>query len=77
MSSMEAVYAASKESFEPIFSKTLQFPVAAALVTSGLLATGFFSVSKNPLSTLASAIAASTALGFGAVYLICAVGVYV
>lgn len=84
---MDALYAASTQAFEPVFSKTLQLPVAATLITSGtdpncdsirtrlsetdeganegigLLATGFFSVSKNPAATLGSAVVASTALG--------------
>ncbi|KAI5850627.1 hypothetical protein BZA05DRAFT_445465 [Tricharina praecox] len=63
--------------FEPLVSKSQQFPAAFILMALGICLTGFFSLNKSIAIAPLLAIPASLSFAFGAVFLICAVGVYV
>ncbi|KAA8894163.1 hypothetical protein FN846DRAFT_975540 [Sphaerosporella brunnea] len=63
--------------FELLVAKSQQFPVAFLLMALGFSLTGLFSLNKSAASAPLLAIPASLSLAFGAVFLICAVGVYV
>ncbi|CUS15154.1 unnamed protein product, partial [Tuber aestivum] len=67
----------SMKPFVPMVGKEAHLPVAAVLMLTGFLLTGLFSINKSVTTAPLLAIPASLALGFGSVYLICAVGVYV
>ncbi|KAI5811458.1 hypothetical protein DFH27DRAFT_475783 [Peziza echinospora] len=74
---MESQWAQSTTPFSPVVGKELHSTVAFVLISSALVLTGFFSLNKSPVLAPVLAIPASLAFGFGAVYLICAAGVYV
>ncbi|OBT74118.1 hypothetical protein VF21_07099 [Pseudogymnoascus sp. 05NY08] len=61
--------------FAPSISKDSQFSLGFSLLAFGILLSGYFdrSVTNLPLVGVPAALA----IGFGAVYMICAVGVYV
>ncbi|KAG0638568.1 hypothetical protein HOY80DRAFT_1047249 [Tuber brumale] len=67
----------SMKPFVPMVGKGGHLSVAAVLMLTGFFLTGLFSINKSVISAPLLAIPASLALGFGSVYLICAVGVYV
>ncbi|KAH8150092.1 uncharacterized protein LAJ45_05778 [Morchella importuna] len=63
--------------FQPLVSKDSQLSVALLLVLAGFSLTGLFSINKSITTAPLLALLASLSLGFGSVFLICAVGVYV
>ncbi|KAF8241811.1 hypothetical protein K440DRAFT_621628 [Wilcoxina mikolae CBS 423.85] len=63
--------------FTPLVSKSQQFPAAFVLMVIGFSLTGLFSLNKSVSVAVLLALSASLSLAFGAVFLICAVGVYV
>jgi len=71
--------AASGNPFYPTVSKERQFFVGFTLLLAAILLAGFFGLNLSAKShqSILIAIPASLAFGFGAVYMICAVGVYV
>ncbi|KAI9816957.1 MAG: ssDNA endodeoxyribonuclease [Thelocarpon impressellum] len=78
MSALHEVWeAAAGSPFKPIVGKNSQFFVGFSLLLIALVLTGFFSLNRSIVSLPAIGIPASLAFGFGAVYTICAVGVYV
>jgi hypothetical protein len=68
---------ASGNPFTPTIGKDSQFFVGFTLLTIGLLLTGFFGLNRSIINLPLVGIPASLVIGFGAVYMICAVGVYV
>ncbi|TGZ84954.1 hypothetical protein EX30DRAFT_337393 [Ascodesmis nigricans] len=66
----------SMSPFAPAVSKDLHAPVALVLMAIGFIFSGNFFLNKSP-SALLVALPASAAFAFGAVFLMCAVGVYV
>ncbi|KAE8383577.1 DNA repair protein Rad1 [Aspergillus bertholletiae] len=77
MSLNEVWEAASASPYTPLISKDSQFSVGFTLLLSALILTGLFGLNRSFLSIVSFGIPASLAFGFGAVYMICAVGVYV
>ncbi|KAK3201861.1 hypothetical protein GRF29_164g916476 [Pseudopithomyces chartarum] len=85
--------AAASSPYSPSVSKDSQFTIGASLLLIALLLAGVFGLSmhtRNPRHEFATdppdrsfvnlpllGVPASLAFGFGAVYMICAVGVYV
>ncbi|KAL2848539.1 hypothetical protein BJY01DRAFT_246264 [Aspergillus pseudoustus] len=72
--------AASASPYTPLIAKDSQFSVGFALLLLALILTGLFGLSgidRSFLSIATFGVPASLAFGFGAVYMICAVGVYV
>jgi cell cycle checkpoint protein len=77
MSLYEVWEAAASSPFSPSVSKDNQLTVGFTLLIIGVLFTGLFGLNRSlPLVALYG-IPASLAFGFGAVYTICGVGVYV
>ncbi|RFU26648.1 hypothetical protein B7463_g9710, partial [Scytalidium lignicola] len=68
---------ASGNSFRPTIGKDSQFFVGLSLLIVGILLTGFFGLNRTVINVPLVGIPASLALAFGAVYMFCAVGVYV
>ncbi|KAF2435905.1 hypothetical protein EJ08DRAFT_579578 [Tothia fuscella] len=78
MSDLQQVWDAAKASpFSPTFSKDSQFLVGAVLLTIAFVLSGVFALNRSLATLPVLAIPASLAFGFGAVYMICAVGVNV
>ncbi|KAF1926177.1 uncharacterized protein M421DRAFT_422852 [Didymella exigua CBS 183.55] len=69
--------AAAASPFQPTIGKNSQFTLGFALLFASLLLTGFFGLNRSLLNLPLVGGPASLAFGFGAVYMICAVGVYV
>ncbi|KAF1985534.1 hypothetical protein K402DRAFT_103525 [Aulographum hederae CBS 113979] len=69
--------AASASPYQPTVSKDLQFTFGFALLLVAFLLSGTFGLNRSLVTLPALGIPASLAFGFGAVYMICAVGVYV
>ncbi|KAH6642872.1 hypothetical protein C7974DRAFT_112194 [Boeremia exigua] len=69
--------AAAASPFEPAIGKNSQFTLGFALLFASLLLTGFFGLNRSLPNVPIVGAPASIAFGFGAVYMICAVGVYV
>ncbi|KAK1066081.1 hypothetical protein LTR12_008080 [Friedmanniomyces endolithicus] len=69
--------ASSSQPFLPSISKGLQFPIAFTLLFIAVLLTGLFGLNNTLKNLPLYGIPASLAFAFGAVYMICAVGVYV
>ncbi|KAE9368466.1 hypothetical protein N431DRAFT_470170 [Stipitochalara longipes BDJ] len=63
--------------FVPTVGKGSQFFLGFTLLTIGLLLSGLFGLNRSIINIGALGIPASLAIAFGAVYMICAVGVYV
>ncbi|KAH8597619.1 hypothetical protein B0O99DRAFT_508080 [Bisporella sp. PMI_857] len=63
--------------FEPTIGKNSQFSVGLLLLIAGVLLSGLFGLNRSLVSIPLIGVPASLALAFGAVYMICAVGVYV
>ncbi|GIC90657.1 putative DNA repair protein Rad1 [Aspergillus udagawae] len=76
MSLNEVWEAASASPYSPLISKDHQFFVGFSLLLSALVLTGLFGLNRSFLSIATFGVPASLAFGFGAVYMICAVGVY-
>ncbi|KAH9826620.1 dna repair protein [Teratosphaeria destructans] len=71
-------HASASQPFQPAISKDAQFAVGFSLLLAALVLTGLFGLNNSSLKSLPIyAVPASLACGFGAVYMICAVGVYV
>ncbi|KAH8679786.1 hypothetical protein BGZ60DRAFT_369681 [Tricladium varicosporioides] len=68
---------ASGNPFTPTIGKGSHFLVGFSLLTIGLLLSGLFGLNRSVVNIGAIGIPASLAIAFGAVYMICAVGVYV
>ncbi|KAE8314919.1 hypothetical protein BDV41DRAFT_575263 [Aspergillus transmontanensis] len=77
MSLNEVWEAASASPYAPLISKDSQFSVGFTLLLSALILTGLFGLNRSFVSIASFGVPASLAFGFGAVYMICAVGVYV
>ncbi|KAM0720092.1 hypothetical protein Q7P37_004228 [Cladosporium fusiforme] len=77
-SSLQEIWDASaSQPFEPTIAKSQQFTVGFALLFAALVLTGLFGLNNNLKNLSLYALPASLTFGFGAVYMICAVGVYV
>lgn len=63
--------------YYPAVSKERQFLVASSLLLIAFVLTSLFGLNRSLKNIPILGIPASLAFGFGAVYMICAVGVYV
>jgi hypothetical protein len=63
--------------FAPVVGKGSQFFAGFSLLTIGLLLTGLFGLNRSLINIALIGAPASLAIAFGAVFMICAVGVYV
>ncbi|KAI2838928.1 hypothetical protein CBS63078_2968 [Aspergillus niger] len=77
MSLNEVWQAASASPYTPPVSKDNQFLVGFSLLLAAFILTGLFGLNRSFLSIASFGVPASLAFGFGAVFMICAVGVYV
>ena len=77
MSLHEVWEAAAGNPFQPSISKNYQFTVGFSLLLAGVVLTILFGLNRSIVSLPLYGIPASLAFSFGAVYTICAVGVYV
>ncbi|KAI9854689.1 MAG: hypothetical protein M1824_006641 [Vezdaea acicularis] len=78
MSSLLEVWnSAASSPFQPTIGKNNQLLVGSVLLFGALLLTGYFSLNRSLVNVALVGVPASLAVGFGAVYTICAVGVYV
>lgn len=77
MSLYEVWEAAASSPFNPSLSKDNQLTVGFTLLLIGVIFTGLFGLSRSLPSIALFGLPASLAFGFGAVYTICGVGVYV
>lgn len=77
MSLKEVWDAAAASPFEPAIGKESQLLVGLFLISIGLVLTVAFGLNRSLVSVSVFGIPASIAFGFGAVYTICGVGVYV
>ncbi|RAL17182.1 putative DNA repair protein Rad1 [Aspergillus homomorphus CBS 101889] len=68
--------AASASPYSPLIAKDSQFFVGFSLLLAAFLLTGLFGLNRSFTSIALFGVPASLAFGFGAVYMICAVGVY-
>ncbi|KAL6706406.1 hypothetical protein ACN47E_005512 [Coniothyrium glycines] len=69
--------AAAASSFAPAIGKNSQFTVGFVLLAISLVLTTIFGLNRSFINLPILGVPASLAFGFGAVYMICAVGVYV
>lgn len=69
--------AAAANPFQPAISKDNHFKVGFGLLFLAFILTGVFALNRSLVSVPLLGLPASVAFGFGAVYVICAVGVYV
>ncbi|KAG8352804.1 hypothetical protein FVEN_g9204 [Fusarium venenatum] len=77
-SSLHEVWqAAAGSPFFPTVKKDTQFTVAFALLIVGFFLTGVFALNRTLINVPLLGVPASLALGFGVVYMFCAVGVYI
>lgn len=77
MSLYEIWEAAASSPFTPAVSKDSQLTVGFTLLLIGVIFTGLFGLNRSLPSVALFGLPASLAFGFGAVYTICGVGVYV
>lgn len=63
--------------FVPLIGKDSQFTLGISLLIAGILLSGLFGLNRTLLNIPLIGVPASLAIAFGAVYMICAVGVYV
>ncbi|KAJ6004369.1 hypothetical protein N7499_000434 [Penicillium canescens] len=77
MSLNEVWEAASATPFTPLVDKDSQFSVGFNLLLIALVTTTLFGLNRSFLNIVSLGVPASLAFGFGAVFMICAVGVYV
>lgn len=77
-SPLEVVWdAAAGNAFQPAVSQERHFLVGFSLLLLAFTLTGLFAFNRSLVSVPLLGLPASVAFGFGAVYMICAVGVYV
>ncbi|KAF2273446.1 uncharacterized protein EI97DRAFT_383705 [Westerdykella ornata] len=69
--------AASASPFRPTVGKGSQFTLGFTLLLISFVLAGIFGLNRSFANLPLLGIPASLAFGFGAVYMICAVGVYV
>ncbi|KAH7394451.1 hypothetical protein BKA66DRAFT_300718 [Pyrenochaeta sp. MPI-SDFR-AT-0127] len=69
--------AAASSPFSPAIGKNTQFTVGFVLLSLSLVLTTIFGLNRTFVNLPLLGAPASVAFGFGAVYMICAVGVYV
>ncbi|KAF2470999.1 uncharacterized protein BDR25DRAFT_28935 [Lindgomyces ingoldianus] len=69
--------AAAASPYRPSIGKGSQFTVGFVLLLLSLFLAGIFGLNRSFANLSVLGIPASLAFGFGAVYMICAVGVYV
>ncbi|GAB1741618.1 hypothetical protein NU219Hw_g7037t1 [Hortaea werneckii] len=69
--------ASAGQPFQPTIGKGTQFTVGFTLLLLAFILTSLFGLNNTLKNVPAYGIPASLAFGFGAVYMICAVGVYV
>lgn len=69
--------ASAGQPFQPSIGKNAQFTVGFTLLLIAILLSGLFGLNNSLKNLPVYGIPASLAFGFGAVYMICAVGVYV
>ncbi|KAL4933879.1 OST5 family protein [Aspergillus undulatus] len=69
--------AASASPYTPLIAKDSQFTVGFTLLLLAFIFTTLFGLNRSFASIVSLGAPASLAFGFGAVYMICAVGVYV
>ncbi|EUC31499.1 hypothetical protein COCVIDRAFT_94681 [Bipolaris victoriae FI3] len=69
--------AAASQPFHPTIGKDTQFTVGFVLLAASLVLTTIFGLNRSLVNLPILGVPASLAFGFGAVYMICAVGVYV
>ncbi|KAI8933672.1 hypothetical protein NX059_009391 [Plenodomus lindquistii] len=69
--------AAAASPFSPAIGKDSQFAVGFTLLAISLVLSTIFGLNRSLVNLPVLAAPASIAFGFGAVYMICAVGVYV
>ncbi|KAF2793553.1 hypothetical protein K505DRAFT_361908 [Melanomma pulvis-pyrius CBS 109.77] len=69
--------AASASPYNPSVGKGVQFTLGFALLFTSLVLSTIFGLNRSFVTLSVLGIPASLAFGFGAVYMICAVGVYV
>ncbi|KAF8477232.1 hypothetical protein BDZ91DRAFT_708885 [Kalaharituber pfeilii] len=74
---MESQWLEAQVPFTPLVGKSTQGTVAFLLMAIAFILTGLFWLNKSIVLAPLLAIPASLAFGFGSVYLICSVGVYV
>jgi len=77
MSLHEVWVAAAADPFRPAVAKENHLSVGFSLLLIGLILTILFGLNRPFTSIPLFAVPASLAFGFGAVYTLCAVGVYV
>lgn len=77
MSLNEVWEGAAGSPFHPTVSKDKQFLVGFTLLLIAFVLTGLFGLNRSLKNIPILGVPASLAFGFGAVYMICAVGVYV
>ncbi|PYH42076.1 putative DNA repair protein Rad1 [Aspergillus saccharolyticus JOP 1030-1] len=68
--------AASASPYSPLIAKDSQFFVGFSLLLAAFILTGLFGLNRSFTSIAFFGVPAALAFGFGAVYMICAVGVY-
>lgn len=68
---------AASSPFLPAIGKSTQFLVGFTLLIAGVILSGLFGLNRSIVTLPIIGVPASLAVGFGAVYMICAVGVYV
>ncbi|KAG9696052.1 uncharacterized protein M437DRAFT_36586 [Aureobasidium melanogenum CBS 110374] len=69
--------AAAGQPYEPSIGKNSHFVVGITLLFTALILSGYFGLNPSLKNLPLIGLPASLAAGFGAVYMICAVGVYV
>ncbi|KAL1795051.1 hypothetical protein ACET3X_006867 [Alternaria dauci] len=69
--------AAASSPFSPAIGKDTQFTVGFVLLATSLVLTTLFGMNRSLVNLPVLGGPAALAFGFGAVYMICAVGVYV
>ncbi|EOA91328.1 uncharacterized protein SETTUDRAFT_162080 [Exserohilum turcica Et28A] len=69
--------AAAAQPFHPAVGKDTQFTVGFVLLAISLVLTTIFGLNRSLINLPLLGVPASLAFGFGSVYMICAVGVYV
>ncbi|KAH7138376.1 hypothetical protein B0J11DRAFT_587640 [Dendryphion nanum] len=69
--------AASASPYHPSIGKDSQFTIGALLLFFAFVLATIFGLNRSLVNLTILGVPASLAFGFGAVYMICAVGVYV
>ncbi|KAJ5334196.1 hypothetical protein N7541_004026 [Penicillium brevicompactum] len=77
MSLNEVWEAAAKSPFIPLVGKDAQFSVGFNLLVLALVTATLFGLNRSLLGIASLGVPAALAFGFGAVFTICAAGVYV